>query len=63
MEKEATVKDLVSEAQKRGLITLVHTDRKGKKHSITDMSDSYLLNCINYAIQKKKEEEFWDAVL
>ena len=63
MEKEANVKDLLHEAEKRGLITLVHTDRTGVKHKVSEMSDSYLLNCIKYAIKKKEEEEFWDMVL
>lgn len=63
MEKEASFKDLIQEAVKRGLITLVHTDRTGVKHEILKMSDSYLLNCIEYAINKKKEEAFWDAIL
>lgn len=63
MEKEANAKDLVQEAIKRGLITLIHIDRAGVKHKISEMSDSYLLNCIQYAIKKKEEEAFWDAVL
>lgn len=63
MEKEANFKDLTQEAIKRGLITLVHTDRTGVKHKVSEMSDSYLLNCIKYAIKKKEEEAFWDAIL
>jgi len=63
MEKEANFKDLVQEAVKRGLITIIHTDKDGKKHKVSEMSDSYLLNCIKYAIKKKEEEAFWDAVL
>lgn len=63
MEKEASFKDLLQEAIKRGLITLIHTDRTGVKHKVSEMSDSYLLNCIKYAIKKKEEEAFWDAVL
>lgn len=63
MEKEASFKDLTQEAIKRGLITLIHTDKSGKKHKIDEMSDYYLLNCIKYAIKRKQEEEYWDAVL
>lgn len=63
MEKEANAKDLVQEAIKRGLITLIHTDRTGVKHKVSEMSNSYLLNCIKYAIKRKEEEAFWDAVL
>lgn len=63
MEKEANFKDLIQEAVRRGLLTLVHTDRTGVKHKLDEMSDSYLLNCIEYAIKKKKEEAFWDAIL
>lgn len=60
MEKEANFKDMVQEAIKRNLIVLVHTDRNGEKHKV---SDSYLLNCIKYVIKKKEEEAYWDAVL
>lgn len=63
MEKETNFKDMVQEAIKRNLITLTHTDRNGEKHKVSEMSDSYLLNCIKYAIKKKEEEAFWDAVL
>lgn len=63
MEKEVNFKDLTQEAIKRGLITLIHTDRTGVKHKVSEMSDSYLLNCIKYAIKKKEEDAFWDAVL
>ncbi len=63
MEKEANFKDLVQEAIKRNLITLVHTDKAGGKHTVSEMSDYYLLNCIKYAIQMKKEEAYWDAIL
>lgn len=63
MEKEANFKDMVQEAIKRGLITLVHTDKNGEKHKISEMSDYYLLNCIKYTIKRKQEEEYWDAVL
>lgn len=62
-EKEATPKDLMQEAIKRGLVTVIHTDKNGKKHKISEMSDSYLINCINYAIKQKEKEAFWDAIL
>lgn len=63
MEKEANFKDMIQEAIKRNLIVLVHTDKSGKKHKVSEMPDSYLLNCIKYAIKRKEEEAFWDAVL
>lgn len=63
MEKEANFKDMVQEAIKRNLIVLVHTDKNGEKHKVSEMSAHYLMNCIKYAIKRKEEEEYWDAVL
>jgi len=62
-EKEATLKDLMQEAIKRGLITVIHTDKTGKKHKISEMSNKHLINTINLALKIKEREEFWDAIL
>lgn len=62
-EKEATLKDLMQEAIKRGLITVIHTDKNGKKHKISEMSDNHLINTINLMLKLKEREEFWDAIL
>lgn len=62
-EKEATLKDLMQEAIKRGLVTVIHTDRKGKKHKLSEMSDNHLINTINLMLKLKEREEFWNAIL
>ena len=62
-EKEATLKDLMQEAIKRGLVTVIHTDKNGKKHKLSEMSDKHLINTINLALKIKEREEFWDAIL
>lgn len=62
-EKEATLKDLMQEAIKRGLVTVIHTDKNGKKHKLSEMSDNHLINTINLALKIKERKEFWDAIL